>query len=280
MNSEYEQGTAYNTKLINLDKDIGDYILFNSNTSMKINVFFVIKSDTTEERFNSKATASTKYGREIEELSIIDEIASFGPKGSMLINNSAGALNHIIHNHTIYQVVVIISQEGDSGQMKYEPYIFDITSIKPIAGKTGFNEKFMISLENEVEFIMKTHHWVSLLKFYNSQLSSATTYEAVWNIILDYVRKYINVTSNKTYYLEKNLFFANNGDDVNELIKATLKKIPGNATIHQAVSIISLDACSKVDPANDMESKFQIFTDGSITVPLFFRDEYSDLQNF
>lgn len=47
-------GVPYNSKLVELDKNVGEYSIFNNNTMMKINVFFSKKSEFTSKKFNSE----------------------------------------------------------------------------------------------------------------------------------------------------------------------------------------------------------------------------------
>lgn len=275
-----DKGIAYNTELIKLDQNTGEYLLFNTKGMMKINIFFVLKSDITKDKFNKNKTITAIYGREITEISIIDDATEFGLTAGMNFKNENGVLNLVINNHTLYQVVMIISfQDGISETYKLEPYIFDIVEMKPYTIAGDNTQYYEAILESDLTFLARTHHWVSLLKF-DQSIKSAHSYEDVFQCILNYFKRHISVSSNKQLHLSKDLYFVDGSPDTHELVEATLKKIPGDSTIYEAVQIIMQDACTSVWAESDMAQTFQTFNQGAIYVPIFFRDEYSDLRDF
>lgn len=279
-NSKGDVGTPYNTELIKLDKDTGEYLLFNTEGMMKINVFFVLKADLSDNKFNSKSTLSAVYGREIIEISLVDDINDFGISAGMTIKNENGALNMFINNHTMYQVVVIISfQDGISETYKLEPYIFDVVEMKPITYEGDTSQYYELILESELTFLARTHHWVSVLKF-DQSIKTSRSYEDVFQCILNYFKRYIIATSNKKFYLSKDLYFVDGAPDTHELVEATFKKIPGDSTIYEAIQILLKDACTSVWAEEGMDKTFQTFNQGAIYVPMFFRDEYSDIRDY
>lgn len=259
---------------------MGEYIMFNTNNMMKINLFFSPKSTFTNKKFEASNTIKAQFGRELAELTIIDDIMEFGLMATALVKNEAGALNLLLNNHTLFQAVLIISsQDNESFTYKLEPYIFDIVEIRPVTFDNDINQYYEFVLESELSFIARTHHWVSVLKF-DQAIKTSGSYEAVYECILNYFKRFISVSSNKQFYLEKAIHFVDPAPDTHELVEATLKKIPGDSTIYDALRIIGQDACTSVWAEADMEKEFQMFSQGAVYVPMFFRDEYADLHNF
>lgn len=213
------------------------------------------------------------------EFNLVDDITQFGLTGSLLVKNEAGSLNMLVNNHTNFQAIIIISvQDNESFTYKLEPYIFEIVDIKPVKYGDDPTPYYNFTLESELSFIARTHHWVSVLKF-DQGIKTSPSYEAVYECLLNYFKRYISVSSNKQFYLEKDIYFVEGAPDTHELVEATLKKIPGDSTIAEAMHIIGQDACTSVWAEEDMEKEFQVFSQGAIYVPMFFRDEYADMQN-
>lgn len=283
-------GQYLNLLFAHADQDQNDIISTNAG-KYKISVFFAPKFLASADVFTKDQCIFLKYNDTVESVVLEDDIDRIGMKGYIDVINKNSILDTFLGRHNNYYLVITFTQYMDTvlqqkPVLKYEPYIFDIDYVQNLSNPQTEDKKLRIGLVDIITSILKTHSIASVIKFHR-QLPSSGSYKKAFEIILDYVKSYIKVNTNNKYQLKKDLLYdeetkclgnTKDGYDkyasMEELVKASFQKIPRDATILEALGVLTKDCCTTLKAPKSFSDRFA--TIGDVLIPFFFKEEYPD----
>lgn len=283
-------GQYLNLLFAHADQDQNDVISTNAG-KYKISVFFAPKFIASAEVFTKDQCIFLKYNDTVESVVLEDDIDRIGMKGYIDVINKNSILDTFLGRHNNYYLVITFTQYIDTfleqkPVLKYQPYIFDIDYVQNLSNPQTEDKKLRIGLVDIITSILKTHSIASVIKFHR-QLPNSGSYKKAFKIILDYVKSYIQINTNNKYQLKKDLLYdedtkclgnTKDGYDkyasMQELVKASFQKIPRDATILEALGVLTKDCCTTLKAPKSFSDRFA--TIGDVLIPFFFKEEYPD----
>lgn len=255
---------------------------FDNGQQYQINIFFAPKYlfDSEKNYFTAESYTFLSYNRNVREVVIEDRLARFGLSGHIDIINTGEHLNHILDRTNCYYLVVNFRlKEGDTAGIRFEPYIFDITSVANIVDDTGENKQVLrLEFVDMFTYIAMQHSMASILK-YDPSISKKTSYREVFRVIMDYFKRFVTVNYNGLYSVKKDILFPtdNRGASANTsaLVENSFRKMDPTCTILEGLEILLRDAGSPIRSSKGFKDRFNDFD--YMLVPVFYREEYPDL---
>lgn len=256
---------------------------------MKISIFLVNKFIYSESKnvvFNwteedeKRNIIELLYEKDVEELMLEDALDEISLRGSLVLRCEGSRFQGVLENYMQYDLIIGFTLSDDQDDRTYiEPYIFNITNVKQLSSPTDQNKKYSISFLDILSYTAMNHSFASVRKLAEGSLSNAKNYEALINTVYDYLVSFIQRFTLGSFTYDKVNFLENSDVDTAELVKMTINKIPQNATVLDALKIISYDACTainiKKERLENVKKDFELFeNDGIAFVPLFFKEEY------
>lgn len=256
---------------------------------MKISIFLVNKFIYSESKnvvFNwteedeKRNIIELLYEKDVEELMLEDALDEISLRGSLVLRCEGSRFQGVLENYIQYDLIIGFTLSDDQDDRTYiEPYIFNITNVKQLSSPTDQNKKYSISFLDILSYTAMNHSFASVRKLAEGSLSNAKNYEALINTVYDYLVSFIQRFTLGSFTYDKVNFLENSDVDTSELVKMTINKIPQNATVLDALKIISYDACTainiKKERLENVKKDFELFeNDGIAFVPLFFKEEY------
>ena len=252
----------------------------------KISVFFVFKPIIENKMFNPDQVIWLEYPKNITQIILEDNLKTIGFKGYMDIKNDGSQFDTFLNRSNLFYVVMNITEYDASGEpiVKYEPYIFDISYIQTLSLPTEKQQILRVGLVDIITSILSQHSFPSVIRF-NESIEESKSYKEVYEHIFYYVQDYIKTSFNYKYEYKKKLLF-NHGEkflgkhitghesNLNLLIRDTLKKIPPNSTIMEALEIISRDSCTALKTPEYFNTIYDGI--GDVLIPFFFKEELPD----
>ena len=281
-------GEALNVKYALVDEDWENVI--NTNTgNFKITIFLAKKFEFNDSNFVLNKNIYLKYIDTVKAIYLEDDISTIGLSGYIDVLNVSSYLDMFLGRHNNYYVVINFTEydsDGTTAEVKYEPYIFDISYVQNLESPDKEGKKLRIGLVDCMTSILKNHSIASVIK-QHTDITTAQSYKAVLEYILMYVKKHIQINTNNKYEFKKDLLYGPtmtclgnvyNGNDMDEdmsdLVKATFGKISRNATIYEALTQIIQDSCTSIRTPAGFKDKYMDI--GNVLIPFFFKEEYPD----
>lgn len=280
------------------EKNNEDYsrssIFFQNMQRIKISIAAVSKYTNDLSKQNLiENTIWLDYNLSVLNLTLRDSISSLGMGGSIIMHNTGSFADIILHRHDGFYIVINFSiiEEGDI-VTKLEPYIFEIANVENLSPPDEENKKIKLELVDIMTAICSKHNIATLIKMSGGTITKKTSYKAVFEEILNYIKDHIRTNFLNKYSYRKDLYFtdimklnsnydvdekriesdSDENDNLSELVKASFKKMPQDATILDAIRILSQD-CGRTLKT---PSQFSMFnqTAGDLIIPFFFKEEY------
>lgn len=274
-----------NTKI-----DENAFTIFNGKDKIKISILLVSKflyaqDDSVELVFEEggdkeRNAIELLYPKEVEQLMLEDSLDEIGMRGSFILKCEGSRYQALLEKYHQFDLIIGFTLlNADNDKIYLEPYVCNITTIKQISDISDKNKKFLISFVDVLSYTAFNHNFASVRKLAQGALEGAQNYETLFNTVYDYLVSFLQrLTLGKMTFKKVN-FLENSDVDTSGLVKMTLDRIPQNASVYDALKIISYDACTSIKVSEEMATQiseeFELFEDDqSVLVPLFFKDEY------
>lgn len=274
-----------------VDEELEDVIHTNSG-NFKISIFLSKKFKFNDDNFKKSNNIFLKYNDTVTNIVLRDSLDSIGLSGYIDVNNASSYLDVFLQRHNNYYLIINITEYDNDNKpkIKYEPYIFDIDKVQNLSSPNKENKKLRIYLVDVMTSILKTHSIASVIKF-NREIIQASSYKKIFEIILDYVKKNIQINTNNKYEYKKDLLYgvnttcsgnALNGNDteakMENLVMYSFSKISRDASIYEAMNELLKDCCTSLKTPSGFKEKYTEI--GDVLIPFYFKEEYADNYNF
>lgn len=262
-----------------LDNGLNAYQLFNNRENIQINCFLVPNFLTGSDRFNRDKAYYLQWGRDVLDLTIEDKLFSFGTTGSMKISDTLGNLSYLLEQFVNFDLVInIIQKLSDTQIMRFEPYVMSIVNIQEIARPNPNTKILSLDFEDIITSEAKKHSLGSLLKFDNT-IKQAKSFPEVFKKIFDYLSENFKKNTQEKIVYGKNIRFNNYEEtDQNSLLEPIFDELSPDASIYDTLIALSKSACVDVKLEENLTNDFEMI--GDVLMPVFFKEEYPDIQNF
>ena len=284
--TEYVINNFMNEKLALIDEDNNDM----TNFGMKIITFFIPKTNTGKDFYDSKNAVYLPYSSSVKEIVLEDTLDCIGMRGYIDVYNEGGVLDGILERHNLFYLVINMTDYFGNQSIKYEPYIFEIESVRQVTGVFKSGSRILrFQLVDLFTSILKSHSIASLIRF-NKDVVNEKTYKGLFMDVVDYVKSFIKVNTNNQFEIRKDVLFGplttwkgkerlngyDSGLDFEKLIKFSFNKVPRNASIWEALQVFLKDCVTSIKMSDALKTTFASI--GDVLIPFFFKEEYSDLQ--
>ena len=162
-------GTALNEGYCLLDNGLNAYHLFNNGENLQINCFLVPNFLFGSDRYSLNSAIYLEYGREVQSLTIEDQLFTFGTTGNMVISDTMGSIATVLEQFVSYDLVINIIQKLDEDKiLRYEPYIMSIINVQDVAASDASTKLLKVDFQDILTAEAKKHSVATLLKFDSS----------------------------------------------------------------------------------------------------------------
>lgn len=277
--SNFGSSSLLNEGYCLLDNGLNAYQLFNSRENFQINCFFVPNFLTGADRFNKEKAFYLQWGKDVLELTIEDQLFSFGVSGSMKISDTLGSLSYFLEQFVSYDLVInIIQKISDTQTIRYEPYIMSVVNIQEIGQANSATKILHIDFEDIISAEAKKHSIGSLMKFDNS-LKKSNSFPEAFKKIYDYLCANISKNSgDKIKYGKEIKFNIYKNANQNSLLEPIFDDLSPDTSIYDALVELSKYACVDLEIDKNLTNDFEMI--GNVLMPVFFKEEYPDIQNY
>lgn len=286
--NEYKGNTFINVELAKVDEGIDAKTTFNKEFDMKIECFFVPKFNKGADFCNRDNIIRLPYSEQVKSIIMEDSLDRIGMKAQVEVTNMGSSLEGIFERHNNYYFVINFTQYVSGGSIKYEPYIFDISSVSTITKGYKGDKKVVIHLVDVITSILQSHSIASFIKFEGTEVTKCKNYKLLFSKIINYVKKYIKINTDNYFEFKKDvlyddLTFFNGSEKLNgydgdlqlgELITASFNKVDRNASIWEAMTQFLKDCVTSIKMNDQMKEQFESI--GDVLIPFFFKEEYAD----
>lgn len=262
-----------------LDNGLNAYQLFNNRENYQVNCFFVPNFLTGSDRFSINKAFYAQWGKDVVELTINDQLFSFGTSGSMEIKDVLGNWSYLLEQFLSYDLVINIIQKIDAQKiMRFEPFVMRIISIQEVDRPDSNTKILHIEFEDIVSSEAKKHSLGSLMKFDNS-IKKSNSFPDVFKRIFTYLSDNISKNAGGKIVYGKNIRFNNyKNANQNSLLEPIFDKLPPDTTIYDTLTELSRFACVDVEIEKSLTTDFEMI--GNVLMPVFFKEEFPDIQNY
>ena len=262
-----------------LDNGLNAYQLFNNRENYQVNCFLVPNFLVGSDRFNIDNAFYMQWGKDVTELTLEDQLFSFGTSGSMKVADTLGNWTYLLEQFVSYDLVInVIQKLSEDTIIRYEPYIMSIVNVQEIDRPEPNTKILYVEFEDMITAESKKRSIGSLLKFDNS-LKQSNSFPEVFKKIFDYLSDNIAKNSGGKLTYGKKIRFNNyKNANQNSLLEPIFDELDPEASIYDALQALSKNACVDVDIDKDLTNDFEMI--GNVLIPVFFKEEYPDLQNY
>lgn len=287
--NEYKGETFLNVELAKIDEDIDAKTRFNNEFEMKIECFFIPKHNEGAEFCNKEHIIRLPYSQQVRNIVMEDSLDTIGMKCNVELSDVGAALEHVFARPNNYYFVINFTEYVTGGSIKYEPYIFAVSSVTTISKGYKQEKRIVMHLVDIMTSILQSHSIASFIKSEGTEVTRCNNYKVLLSKVIDYVKRFIKISTNNYFEFKKDVLFDQNtyfsgnqklnGYDVDlnleNLIAATFNKIDRNASIWEALSQILRDCVTSIKISNEIKEQFENI--GDVLIPFFFKEEYSFL---
>lgn len=250
--------------------------VFSDGFSRKIDCFFVSKTS-----INQSGCIHYSYGREVSSITITQTVSSYGISATVEINDSLGSVSTIAEFSPNYYFVISIFNitEEDNGVSKgymTQPYVFEIEECIPKSPDGSSSKIYQFKLKDIISSTLGKVCYGNLLLEYPGFVNLGSFCD-IYNTILEYAGKIINIVHNKEYYVDCTInFIEDNADSYNELLKSVIfKDLDISMNCYSLMNYIYRHAAKEIaTPAH-----FTGDNPGNILMPLLLQDEVEDIRS-
>lgn len=261
--------------------DLFEPISFDNAQQFKITAFFAPKYlfDDNKNYFTPDNWTFLKYNQDIMSIVIEDKLARFGIRGHMDIINTGEHLNFILDRLNCYYLVINFTlMEGEDSGIKFEPYILEVVDVSNIIDNSGdMKQMLRLTFVDMFSYICQQHSMATVLK-YDPNINKRTSYREVFEVIMNYMKRFVKVNYNGIYSIKKDLLFKEDygglNANVQALIESSFKKMDPSCTVYEALDILLKDCGAPIRSYKNFKQKYNDFD--YMLVPMFFKEEYSD----
>ena len=249
---------------------------FADGFSRKIDCFFVPKTT-----LNQNGCFHYIYGREVVSITISQTVSSYGISGKVEINDTLGSLSTIAEFSPNYYFAISIFNitEEDNGVSKgymTQPYVFEIEECIPKSPDGSPSKVYQFKLKDIISSTLGKVGYGNLLLEYPGFVNLENFCD-VYNTILDYAGKIINIVHNKKYYVDCTVnFIEGNADSYNELLKSVIfKELDISMDCYSLLNYIYRHAAKEIK----IPEQFNGDNPGNVLIPLLLQDEIEDIRS-
>ena len=311
-----------NLNYARVDDESKDIVSTNAG-NFKITIFLSKKYMFDESNFSDDRNIFLKYNDTVKNIYLIDDLSSIGLHGYIDVKNTGSFLDMFLGRHNNYYLVINITEYDEMGKLpkiKYEPYIFDISSCQNLTTPKGEIKGIRLGLIDCFTSIMKNHSIVSVIKRHPN-LTTLQSYKEVFEVIIGYVKEHIKINSTtfeksyvkkdtgekdsdgnpiykkehgfkeKAYELKKDIYFGKNvksrgtcknGNDIDAELGTLIKE--SFSKIKRNASIYEAMQILLQDACTSLKSP-ESFTKmygeiGDVLIPFYLKEEYPDRLQF
>lgn len=250
-------------------------IVFSDGFSRKIDCFFVDKNNLTP-----SGCFHYLYANDITALNITQSISSYGISANIEIVDTYGVLNAFADFNSNYYFVVSIfnmveeTKDSHRGYM-VQPYIFEIEDCIIKSPDSSSKKIYSLSLKDIVSATLQKVSYGNLLLEYPGFINS-NNFGEVYNTILNYAGKIINLLHGKKYKIDCSInFIEDMADSINEFLKSVIfKDLSQSMNCYDLLNYIYKHAAKEIQ----IPSHFTGEKPGNVLIPLFLQDEVEDIK--
>ena len=288
--SEYVGDKFINVILSTIDENHDAKTTFNKEFDMKVVCLLIPKYNKGDEFAKQENAIYLPYSEYVRSITLQDGLDSIGMKGEVEVVNQGKILEGIFDRFNNYYFVINFTQyvDGDKS-IKYEPYIFDISSVETITKGYKKEQIVKISLTDIITSILQSHSIANFIKQEGAEITKARNYKYVFKRIIDYVKRYIKINSDNYFEFKKYVIYDENtlfdggvmlngydsDIDLSALVEYSFNKVDKNASIWDALKVMLKDCVTSIKLDQEQRDRFE--TIGDVLIPFFFKEEYSDI---
>ena len=250
--------------------------IFADGFSRKIDCFFVPKTTLSQ-----SGCFHYIYGREVVSITISQSVSSYGISGKVEINDTLGSLSTIAEFSPNYYFAISIFNitEEDNGVSKgymTQPYVFEIEECIPKSPDGSPSKVYQFKLKDIISSTLGKVGYGNLLLEYPGFVNLENFCD-VYNTILDYAGKIINIVHNKKYYVDCTInFIEGNADSYNELLKSIIfKELDISMDCYSLLNYIYRHAAKEIQTPSNFNGE----NPGNVLMPLLLQDEVEDIRS-
>lgn len=227
---------------------------------------------------NKANTTYLKYGTDVISITINQGLSEFGTTANVIVRDIRGNLTSLLkHQMNFYFVIAVMTlfdENASSGTIVYQPYIFEVDSIK-LMEETNDNKIYNIVLSDLVSATLKKVSYGNLLLQY-PELPNAANFGDLYNYFIEYASTIINIIHDKKYKIPNKIIFKSlNSDSINAIIKGLIfKDLPIDTNAFVLLNKIYKIAAKELEAPESFAAKAEI--KGTILTPLFLTEEWED----
>lgn len=263
-----------------LDQGANQYTSFNGGVEYMINCYLVPSFILDENRFNIEKCQYLSWNRDVIELNIYDKLMDFGITGNMTVIDNSNSLSYLLEQFISFELVINIVQKvhKDATPLRYEPYVLSIVNVEPLSEPGEQRKKLKIQFEDILTSHAKRSGIAALIKL-NPNFKQLQSFPEAFEVVLEYLKAIVNGNAGDKIVLEKDIKFNNYEVECAEqpLIENIIERLPQDASVYDLLQEMCKDACISIKPPDSLTSDFEMI--GDVMIPLFFKEEYTDMQN-
>lgn len=255
------------------------YTLFNMRENYQINCYIVPNYLQDSSRFDMGSCVHFDWQSDVHALTFEDKLFDLGTHGSLIVKDSFGNLSYLLEQYMNYDLVInILWKITEKGIVRFDPYVLDIISVKQIASVEQHTKFLQIDFEDIFTAEAKRHSVGTLIK-YDPELRQSKTFPEIFKKIFDYINGIIELNMNNAFKYGKELKFNNYlPSDESSIIECVIDTIEPHNSIYDLLVALCRDACVEIWPDDKLITDFEMM--GKMMVPMFFREEFSDMLNY
>lgn len=258
-----------------------DPIIMNTGETFKIACFFVNKFELDKNKI-----IFLKYGKDIMNFTIENNLYNYGSRCSALINDQLGLISGILESQLNFYFVISIFNSLDSSTsdgkeiesgILYQPYIFEINSFELASDDHEPQKMFNISFSDIISSTLNRVSYGNLL-LEQPSFPNLSNFGDVYRGIIDYAALCINLLHDKNYYIPRDLILGGPiNDQLNPIIKdIVLKGVTIDTSLYSLLNRVYNMAAREIEAPESFSKKAEV--KGMILTPLFLQDEWEDFK--
>lgn len=263
-----------------LDQGATQYTVFNGGAQYMINCYLVPAFIRDSSRFSRDKCQCLLWGKDVEELNIYDKLMDFGISGSITVVDNSNSLSYLLEQFISFELVINIVQKlhEDATPMRFEPYILSIINVEPISDPNEQKKKLRIYFEDILTAYAKRSSIATLIKL-NPNFKESKSFPEAYSTVFEFLKVLINSESEEDVVYDKIIKFNNYSVECAEqpLIENIVERVPQDASVYDLLMEMAKDACIAITPDAAIMNNFE--TIGDVMIPLFFKEEYTDMEN-
>lgn len=263
-----------------LDQGLTLFTAFEGGAQYMINCYLVPAFILDETRFSREKCQYWQWGKDVQELNIYEKLMDFGISGSLTVIDNTNSLSYLLEQFISFELVINIVQKlhENAKPLRFEPYILNIVNVEPISDPGNPQKKLKIYFEDILTSYAKRSSIAALFKL-NPDFKQIDSFPKAFEAVFEYLKAIVNGNSEDKLTFDKEIKFNNYEVETAEqpLIENIIERLPQDASVYDLLQEMSKDACIAIKPDSTITDNFEMI--GDVMVPLFFREEYTDMQN-